>query len=135
MSRRFLSVTLLKRVLGQESPRYRSNSDGWLTSTPAAAEGLQWEEGVDWLTPVTRRCLEDVDSPLAGSPAQRLFSWGWDSLLADIDVSLFEDIGGEWEWVEGDEEVFEEVIPLRDLDNDVTHELVLKDWENVPAVI
>ena len=58
-------------------------------------------------------------SPLGGSPAKRLFSWAFE---------------GQLEYV-GCPGVTDEVFPLTDLDQQVTHDLTAKDYEFLPSVI
>ena len=95
----------------------KSRSHSWPNQTPECARGLQWDTVLDYRTPGMRDRWDNV-SPLRGSPARRLFSWAFEGQL---DVSL--------PVVEND------VFPLKDLDNDVIHDLTAKEYEFLPPTL
>ena len=67
----FLLSSRLKHLLVPRTSRAHS----WPDLTPECAQGLEWDTVLDYRTPDTRQRWENV-SPLRGSPAIRLFSWG-----------------------------------------------------------
>jgi len=66
------------------------------------------------------------NSPLRGTPAKRVFSWGWEGEF-ELDSWTEDEIDGE---------VFDtSTIPFTDLDAKVTHNLHLEDFNNLPPTI
>ncbi|XP_023327843.1 uncharacterized protein LOC111700978 isoform X1 [Eurytemora carolleeae] len=100
-----------------------SRRNSWSANTPECARDLEWCNYVDCNTPRSRARWE-FKSPLKGSPAKRLFSWGWEG---EFNESLD---------VDSDSEVFEEgYIPLTDLNSRVTHMLHIRDFESLPSTL
>ena len=90
----------------------------WLSMTPEGVKGLEWDTVLEYRSP-NSQAKWDYLSPLIGSPARKLFSWDFDGLM-------------EYVTCQG---VTDEVFPLTDLDQQVTHELTARDYEFLPSVI
>ena len=61
----------------------------------------------------------DTVSPLKGSLARRLFSWTFEGQLGVSGVPVVEDY----------------VFPLKDLENDVIHEITAKEYDFLPSTM
>ena len=96
----------------------RTRAQSWPDLTPECARGLEWDTVLDYRTPLSRDKWEYL-SPLRGSPAKRLFSWAFEGQLEFVSFPGLED----------------EVFPLKDLDQNVTHELTVNEYEFLPSVI
>ena len=109
----FLLSSRLKFLLVSRTSRAHS----WPDLTPECARGLEWDPVLDYRTPDTRERWENV-SPLRGSPAKRLFSWAFEGQLLLPSYPVVDD-----------------VFPLTDLDNDVTHDLTVKEYNFLPSTL
>ena len=79
---------------------------------------MEWDTVLDYRTPSSRDKWEYL-SPIRGSPARRLFSWTFEGQLEFVSYPGLED----------------EVFPLKDLDQNVTHELTVKEYDFLPNVV
>ena len=109
----FLLSSRLKHLLVPRTSRAHS----WPDLTPECAQGLEWDTVLDYRTPDTRQRWENV-SPLRGSPAIRLFSWSFEGQLLLSGYPVVDD-----------------VFPLKDLDNNVTHDLTVEEYDFLPSTI
>ena len=109
----FLLSSRLKHLLVPRTSRAHS----WPDLTPECAQGLEWDTVLDYRTPHTRQRWENL-SPLRGSPAIRLFSWAFEGQLSLSSYPVVDD-----------------VFPLTDLDNNVTHDLTVKEYDFLPSTI
>jgi len=126
----------LRSPFGMASPlrliqRLTPRRNSWGACTPECSKDLEWSPHVNYVTPRSRRHWE-FDSPLRGTPAKRVFSWGWDGEFSESNWIEDDIIDEAFEGSGSDEKNF---FPLKDLDSRVTHMLHYKDYDSLPSFL
>jgi len=119
----FRLATTPLRLMDRLTPNRRNS---WCVNTPECCKDLEWSPRLDYRSPRTQQRWE-FNSPLRGSPAKRLFSWGWEG---EFDLPWIED-----EPMDDSAFATENFIPFTDLDSRITHLLHVRDYESLPPTI